>query len=393
VTINRITLTSGRVNFSDRFVKPNYSANVNDVNGSVTGLSSDFASRASVDIKGRYDPAAPVEIKGTINPLRGNLFLDIVASCKDVELPQFTPYAQKYAGYGITKGKLSLSVKYLIEDRKLTAENNLLLDQLTFGDKVDSPDATKLPVLFAVSLLKNAKGEIDLNLPVSGSLDDPQFSVFAIVLKIIGNLLAKAATAPFALIGALVGGGSGEDLAYVEFAPGLAGTFAAGQEEKLAKIAKALGERPGLSLDIQGRADPVADADALHRRAFLRKLAAARQDESLVKGEASASAETMTIPPAEYPVLLKRAFDNEKFDKPKNALGIVRDLPPAEMEKLMLANIKVSPDELRALSEQRANAAKTALLKLGIAGERMYIVTSAQAADAKQAPRVDFALK
>jgi hypothetical protein len=157
---------------------------------------------------------------------------------------------------------------------------------LTFGDKVESPDATKLPVLFAVSLLKNSKGEIDLNLPVSGSLDDPQFSVFGIVLKIIGNLLVKAATSPFALIGALAGGG-GEDLAYVEFPAGAAGSFAAGQEEKLAKIAKALNDRPGLRLDIAGRVDPAADADALHKRALTRKLAAQRQDEDVAKGETS----------------------------------------------------------------------------------------------------------
>jgi hypothetical protein len=324
--------------------------------------------------------------------LRGNLYLDLAVSCRDIELVPFTPYAQKYAGYGITKGKLSLQVKYLIEDRKLTADNTLLLDQLTFGDKVESPDATKLPVLFAVSLLKNAKGEIDLNLPVSGSLDDPQFSVFGIVLKIIGNLLVKAATSPFALLGALAGGG--EDLAYVDFQPGVAGTVAPGQEEKLAKIAKALNDRPALRLDIAGQVDPVADNEALHKRALLRKLAAQRQEEAVSPpSDESVSAETMTIPPAEYPALLKRAYDVEKFTKPRNALGIARDLPPAEMEKLMLDSIAITPDEVRQLGERRANAAKTALGQLGVAGERMFIVAATEKPDAKRSPRVDFVLK
>jgi hypothetical protein len=398
LTINRVTLTAGRVNFSDRFIKPNYSANIAHVSGTVTGLSSDFASRANVDIRGRYDPSAPVEIRGTINPLRGNLFLDIAASCRDVELAQFTPYSQKYAGYGITKGKLSLNVKYLIEDRKLTADNSLLLDQLTFGDKVESPDATKLPVLFAVSLLKNSKGEIDLNLPVSGSLDDPQFSVFAIVLKIIGNLLVKAATSPFALIGAIVGG-SGEDLAFVDFPAGVGDAVASGEQDKLAKIAKALNDRPALHLDIRGRTDPVADADALVRRLLVRKLAAQRPDSAVATSDASGAAdaggsgEAMTIPTAEYQALLKRVFENEKLAQPKPAAGPAREVPPAEMESLLLANIKVTPDDLRELGEHRANAAKSALIKLGVAGERMYIVTSADNAEAKRAPRVDFVLK
>ncbi|MBP8297788.1 MAG: DUF748 domain-containing protein, partial [Burkholderiales bacterium] len=435
VTIARVTLAGGRLNFSDRFIKPNYSADLADVNGSVTGLSSDFASRASVDIRARYAPAAPVEIKGTINPLRGNLYLDLAASVRDIELVPFTPYAQKYAGYGITRGKLSFKVKYLIEDRKLTADNTLLLDQLTFGEKVESPDATKLPVLFAVSLLKNAKGEIDLDLPVSGSLDDPQFSVFGIVVKIIVNLLGKAATAPFALIGALFGGG-GEDLAYAEFPAGVAVTLAAGQDEKLTRIAKALGDRPGLKLDIVGRVDPDADRDALLKRALLRKVAAQRQAEQVAQGQGSASAETMTIPPADYPRLLKLAYDAEKFEKPKLPAGAPVAAPAggppagpqgatpagapagptggtpsgapggapsgapagpsvAEMERQMLAHITITPDELRELGERRANTAKETLAKAGIAGERMFIVAGGPepAPDAKRGPRVDFVLK
>lgn len=394
ITIARISLTNGRVNFSDHFIKPNYSANLADVNGTVSGLSSDFASRASVDIRGRYDPSAPVEIKGTINPLRGNLYLDLTASCRDVELTPLTPYSQKYAGYGITKGKMSLQVKYLIEDHKLNAENTLLLDQLTFGDKVDSPDATKLPVLFAVSLLKNAKGEIDINLPVTGSLDDPQFSVFGIVVKIIVNLLVKAATSPFALLGALAGGG--EDLAYVDFPPGVADSFASGQQEKLTTIAKALADRPALKLDIAGRVEPVADGEVLRRRALVRKVAALRQAEQVAQGQTSTSAETMTIPPADYQRLLRRAFDNEKVVRPKSAAGNTTEPSVPEMESLLLATITVSPEALQELGASRARAAKEALTKAGVAPERMFVVAATAEADgagAKRGPRVDFTLK
>ena len=130
-----------------------------------------------VELRGKVDNTAPLEIAGRINPLARDLFLDIKARANDIELPPLSPYSIKYAGYGIERGKLSVNVKYLVENRKLAAENNVYLDQLTFGEKVESPTATKLPVLLAVALLKDRNGVIDVNLPVGGSLDDPQFSV------------------------------------------------------------------------------------------------------------------------------------------------------------------------------------------------------------------------
>src|SRR5262249_26450144 len=154
-------------------------------------------------------------IAGRINPFAKDLYLNLSIGARDIELSPMSPYTIKYASYGIEKGKLSLRLKYLVEHGKLSAENNIYLDQLTFGDKVDSPTAMKLPVLLAVSLLKDKNGVIDVNLPVSGSLNDPQFSVGKIILKVLVNLIMKAATSPFALLGAAFGGG--EELAYVDF--------------------------------------------------------------------------------------------------------------------------------------------------------------------------------
>jgi len=210
IAIAKITLQGGNVNFTDLFIKPNYSANLTEIGGSVTGLSSQPDTTADVDIRGRFAKTAPVEIKGKINPLAQKTFLDIKANVRDIELGPFSPYSGKYVGYAIEKGKMSFDVQYKIEDRKLSASNRLTLDQLTFGEKVDSPQATKLPVQFAVSLLKDRNGVIDVNLPISGSLDDPKFSVGGIVLQIIFNLIEKAVMSPFDLIGSLVGGGGAD---------------------------------------------------------------------------------------------------------------------------------------------------------------------------------------
>jgi len=218
IRIGGIELTRGNVNFTDNFVRPNYTAKLTDLGGTVSALASDTANPADVSIRGRVDSDAPVDITGKINPLAPKLFLDIAASAKGVELPRLTPYSVKYAGYPITKGKLSMDVKYSIDNDQLKADNHLFLDQLTFGERVESPTATKLPVLFAVSLLKNRRGEIDINLPVSGSLNDPQFSIGGIIVRVIINLLTKAITAPFSLLAAAFGGG--EELGYLEFPAG-----------------------------------------------------------------------------------------------------------------------------------------------------------------------------
>ena len=181
----------------------------------MSGLSAEQNTTADVELRAKLNDYAPLEITGKINPLRDDLFVDLKARINDLDLSPATPYSGKYAGYAIEKGKLSVDVKYSISKGKLDSQNNIFIDQFNFGDKVESPQATKLPVKLAVALLKDRKGEIKLDLPVTGSLDDPKFSVWGIIVKIIVNLIAKAATSPFALLGAAFGGG--EELSYVEF--------------------------------------------------------------------------------------------------------------------------------------------------------------------------------
>jgi uncharacterized protein involved in outer membrane biogenesis len=277
VRIERVSIADSRLNFTDHFIKPNYSADVGELNGTVTGLSSDPAARGKVELKGSYDKVSAVVIAGSINPLSGNLFLDIAAKGTDIELPALSAYSMRYAGYPIKSGKLTLDVKYHVEDGKLDGRNKIRLDQLTFGDKVESPEATTLPVLFAVNLLKDSEGRIDLELPIKGSLEDPQFDVTALIGQFVSSLLKKAVTAPFQLLAAAFGGGGdgskasagapgvaspADDLAYVAFKPGTAEVGEA-QRAKLERISSALKQRPGLKLEMAGHVDPMGDAAAL----------------------------------------------------------------------------------------------------------------------------------
>jgi uncharacterized protein involved in outer membrane biogenesis len=395
VSIGRVTLSGGEVQFSDFFVKPNYSAHLTEVAGSVSALSA--AQAGEVELAARVESTAPVEIRGTLNPFARDLTLDLTAKANDIDLPPLTPYSSKYAGYGIQKGKLSLEVHYRIDNRKLAATNKLVLDQLTFGERVESPTATKLPVLLAVALLKDRNGVIHLDLPIEGTLDDPKFSVWGVIVQIIVNLVTKAATAPFALLGALAGGG-GEQLAYVEFAPGRADVTTVA-ETKLRSLAKALADRPGLKLDAAGRATPDIDRGGLQRVALDRAMRVQKQKALAAQGESAPSQDALTIDAGEYPKYLAAVYRDAKLpDKPRNVLGLAKDIPPAEMEALLLASYGADDEALRTLANQRAQAVKQWFVdEGGVVPERVFIVAAKLTGEGiqdKGAPtRVDFSLR
>jgi uncharacterized protein involved in outer membrane biogenesis len=268
--IGSVQITDGSTDFADFSVQPNFAAGMMALNGTVTGLSSDPNSRAQVKLAGNVDRYAPVDITGQVNLLSAAVFTDIALTFRNMELTTFNPYSGKYAGYNISKGKLTTELHYKIDNRKLDAQHHIVLDQLEFGAATDSKEAVPLPVRLAVALLKDRNGVIDLNLPITGSLDDPQFRVGPIIWQAFVGLLTKIVTAPFALIGSLFG--SGEELAYIDFNAGSA-MLAADQQDKIAKLAKALAERPQLKLDVPLQTVAAADDAALAKAAFDTALA------------------------------------------------------------------------------------------------------------------------
>ena len=392
IRIARVTLQNGNVHFSDWFVKPNYSVNVGKLAGRITGLSSAEDSVAALELRGAYANAAPVRVEGVLNPLSANPRLDLKAEVQGVDLVGFSPYAGKYAGYAIEKGKLSLNVAYKLENRQLSADNRLFIDQFTFGEPVESPDATKLPVNLALALLKNNRGEIDINLPIAGSLDDPQFSVGGLIVKVIVNLFVKAVTSPFALLGSMFGGG--EELSTVDFAPGR-NSLTPAAEKKLAALAKALQARDALKLEIGGRADPDVDREGLKRVAIERAMKAEKARDLQKQTGEGRSLEAIEIAPAERATYLKRVYRDARFPKPRNLIGLQKELPTEEMEKLLLTHLPAGDDELTQLATQRAEAVQAWLVEQGAPLGRLFMLPPrvAVARDGQAAVGVEFSLK
>jgi len=382
-----MSLVNGKVLFSDYFIKPNYSADLSELTGKLSAFSSQPAGSepvlADLELRGRAEGSASLEVTGKLNPLAKPLALDIQGKVRDLELPPLSPYAVKYAGHGIERGKLSMDVAYkVLPNGQLTASNKLVLNQLTFGEPVaGAPNS--LPVKLAVALLSDSHGVIDLDLPISGSLNDPQFKLGPVIFKIIVNLIGKAITAPFSLLASALGGG--DELSSVAFAPGSA-ELSPQAQQSLGKVAKALTDRPALNLTVTGTASLEREREAMQRERL----------QQLVRAEKRrANAENDTpVQAAEYPALLKKVYGRADMPKPRNLVGMAKDLPVAEMEALLLAHLPAATEaQASALAAERGQAVKRYLAAQKLPEGRLFLAAPKLAADgAAWTPQAELSL-
>jgi hypothetical protein len=389
----QLVLQQGRVTYTDNFIKPNFTANLVGIQGTVGAFGTQSTTSAPVDIAAKLAANGPLSIRGTVNPLIAKPALDLTAVAHDIELTNLTPYSAKYAGYPITKGKLNVDLHYQLENDQLNANNHIFIDQLTFGDHVDNNTATKLPVRLAISLLKNSRGEIDVNLPVSGSLSNPEFSIGGLIWHAVLNLLQKAVTAPFSLI-ANAFGGKGEELGYVEFEPGSAKLTDA-DTQKLDTIVKALSDKPSIRMDLIGRVDPAVDEPAL-RTGYVDRLVKQQKIKDVVGNGESVDLSTVTVDPKEYDKYLSKAYKSADFKKPRNFVGLTKSLPDDDMKSALAANAPIDDASLRQLAQQRAQSVQQ-YLDGKIDSSRVFIVAPKLTADGIKdkgaTTRVDFGLK
>jgi hypothetical protein len=402
ISVKKVVVESGQANFTDLSVMPNFSTGIQSLGGTITGISSKAASRAKVDLHGSVDQYSPVAITGEFSVLGPKLYTDIAMSFRNMELTIFNPYSGKFAGYNISKGKLTTELHYKVDGRKLDAQHHIVIEQLEFGEKTASKDAVSLPIKLAVSLLKDRNGVIDLDLPVTGSLDDPQFRLAPIIWKVFVNILEKAVTAPFALLGSLFGGGP--DIQFIDFQPGVSALDPAAAEKAKA-VAKALMERPQLKIEVPIAVAPGLDRPALVAARFTAELGAA---ESVKGGSKKAAAATGTPPsydeldPSTKLELLTRLYAKDFGAEPKfpDAVTSIKSKPDVAtakidfLEKAIREHIQVGEGDLQALAQDRAKALQQALLAdAQVGADRIYLVTNDKATAKDGLVRVELTLQ
>jgi uncharacterized protein involved in outer membrane biogenesis/outer membrane protein OmpA-like peptidoglycan-associated protein len=389
IHIGGIAINDGSANFADFSLTPNFATAVQQLNGQIGTIDSRQAKPASVYVKGKVDRYAPVTIKGAVNPFDPMASLDIATSFKRVELTTLTPYSGKFAGYRIRKGRLNLDLHYQITKGQLKAENKVVVEQLQLGEKVDSPDAVSLPLKLAIALLKDVDGKISIELPVTGDLNNPQFSVMPIVWQTLRNLIVKAAAAPFKLIGGLVAGSGSEDLGSVSFAAG-SSDLSKDAEGALDKLSKALKERPALRLEIEGTAAKSSDGPLIAEQRLEREYQYNYYKMLQRRGDkVPAQASLLAVPDSEKGPLLEGIYRTRlKAQPPAEWKDLGKEDRTAKMREGVIQFWSASDVLLRQLGQDRASSIKDYLVDKGqLADDRVYFI-DAQLGEAEKDGKV-----
>lgn len=431
LSVALVTVSNSVISFVDSSIAPSFEFAIQELGGTLKGLSTTSAAPAQIEFGGSLGQQAPFSLAGEIRPFGESLSLNLSFSNRNTQVPAFTPYMSKYAGYPLNKGRLGIQLQYEIQDKALKAQNRFEIDQLMLGAPSGSPEATKLPVKLAIALLKDRNGKIDLDVPVEGRLDDPEFRVGRVILKVVVNVITKAATSPFKLLGSLVGGG--EELSFLEFQPGTT-SLAEGETNKLAKLLKALEQRPAINLEISGSVDQTRDSEALALESVRARMRSERLKELAGAGQPAVDPEKFEVAAADYERLLRgallrqygtnlqqtleafsvtvtneiapaakgetaepqkrglwgrftarwpfqskespaaqarrRARDDEQLVKNNPALA---NFGPGALERLLASTVTIEPERLRALSHNRVKVIQRQLLESGLTAERIFV--------------------
>ena len=376
IRIGQISINDGSANFADLTLTPNFATAVQQLNGQVGTIDNRKPAPAKVDIKGKVDRYAPVTIKGALNPFNPMASLDIATSFKRVELTTLTPYSGKFAGFRIRKGRLNLDLHYLITNGQLKAENKVVVEQLQLGEKVDSPDAVDLPIRLAVALLKDTEGKISIELPVTGDLNNPQFSVMPIVWQTLRNLVLRAAQAPFKFIGGLIAGGGSEDLGNVSFAPG-SSELSGDAQSALNKLASALKERPELRLEIEGTSAQSSDGPLIAQQRLEREYQATWYKILQRRGDkVPANASMLVVDDSDKPAMLEGIYRTRlKQQPPAEWQQLGREERTTKLRDAVIKSWAESAPLLRTLGQERASSIKDYLVDKGkLEDDRVYFI-------------------
>ncbi len=375
--LSKVQVIDGSSDFADNSLILPFAAQIKSLDGGASDISSDQKSIVKVSLKGNAYDLAPVDIDGHVSPYLGDY--DLTINFKGMPMPLISPYMVEFAGYKVEKGKMSLELKYKVINNKLTATNNILIDQFELGEKVENPHAVSLPLKLAVALLKDADGKMRINVPITGSLDDPQFDIGTVVTDALMNAISKVVSSPFRALAALTN--SDEDMSTISFSAGNA-VLDKTQYKKLTALAKILKERPVLILDIKGTAFQEQDWPTLREAALYDLLKKIRADELNQQSDKKILAEYVKLSDTDYKRLLATLFI-EKFPKlaKKSLLGTPELINAKagdfyEVAKQQLsATLKPEPPRLKELAAQRARAIANYLVQIGdVPNERIFIL-------------------
>ena len=374
--LDKIQVVNGSSDFSDLSLILPFAAEIKSLGGGASGLSSDKKSTIKLALAGNAYDLAPVNIKGEISPYLGDF--NVAINFNELPMPLVSPYMVQFAGYRVEKGQMTLGLKYNVVHHDLAATNTILINQFKLGDKVENPNAVSLPLKLAVALLKDSDGKIKIDVPISGRLDDPKFSVSALIREALLNMLSKIVTTPFQTLASLIG--SEEDLSTVSFPAGHSYLTKA-QQAKLESLALALKARAALTLDIKGAAFIDQDWLVIREDALYEQLKIRRATEINQNTNKKIRHEYVELSSDDYQRLLADMFiekfpllaDRSLFGSPQLKNAKANDFYETAKQKLFTI-IRPEEDRLKRLATARAQVIADYMVQQDIASERLFIL-------------------
>ena len=375
--LGSVQIKEGTSDFSDLSLILPFEAQIQSLDGGATGISSQKDATIKMKLQGSAYDLAPVDINGEMSPYQGSYHAKV--NFKGLPMPLVTPYMVQFSGYKVEKGKMTLGLNYSVAKNDLSATNNLLIDQFELGEQVENPNAVSLPIKLAVALLKDAQGRIKIDVPISGSLDDPQFNLGGVITDALYNGLSSLLSSPFTTLGLLIG--NEKDLNLISFEAGNS-SLSKVQKDKLLDLSKGLRARPNLNLEIKGVAFQDKDWSMIRQDALYEQLKRQRASELNKNAKKRIRDEYVQLSDEDYKRLLADLFI-EKFPHlaKRSILGDPQlldssagDFYQVAKEKL-LTLFKPEPERLKTLAIKRAQAVANFLVNDGgIAAENIYIL-------------------
>ena len=314
INLSELTVREGELSLIDRQVTPHLSLQVKPWQLTMRNLASTLEQAAELDFSAAINQSAKVKLSGEVLPLTDAASAKLSFALTNLSLPGFSGYASEYIGREISRGKLNFTADYAVENHLLQAKNHIELIKVRLGRRVDSEQATNMPVGLGLALLKNPKGEVIIDMPVKGRLDDPNFNYFGTLWKTSLNLVLKAAASPFKLLSGIV---NPNELSIVSYYPGQA-KLSAKSAEQLKQLTQLMRDQTALTVDIEGCYDAKEDAKymSIGGDNRLHKLAKARAQliyQALIKG--GISAERLFVNAVNTSAELQAVANEEKFSQ------------------------------------------------------------------------------
>jgi hypothetical protein len=391
LTLQQISISNAAVQFVDLSQPTAVRFAVSEVSGEIAGLSTTDLRRGDLALTGQVERGGKFQLQGALNLLNPAEPTRLQLSVQDVNLTPASPYAGRFLGYELSRGSVGLEVKYDLTGRHLKGANLIALDQFTLGRPVASPDAVNLPIKLGLALLKDRSGRIELDVPIEGDLGDPEFRLGRVIWRVIGNLIVKAATSPFAALGALLGDDAAE-ASFVDFPPG-SSVLPTNSISKLTALGKALYERPALELELEGGFSPTSDREALARQKLVQRFRELKWQSLRQAAREQTSPAQLTLSADEYAGFLRAAHataaangslttelptsvtNSPATARPlggKGASDLVSGvtlgdagLGLAQMERQLLATLPVAELELQRLATARGEQVRAFLTTTG----------------------------